>query len=171
VIPEEGATVARGQVLARIADLDSFRVEATVSDVHAARLAPGLPVKVLVDGETLEGRLASVHPRIENGVARFDVALEQPAHPKLRNNLRVDVLIVTGSRPDAVRLPQSSFAAGGAVSQVFVVEGGRGIRTEVRLGLAGRDHVEVLEGLRPGQEVILSDMSQYLHLDEVQVDD
>jgi HlyD family secretion protein len=171
VIPEEGATVARGQVIARIADLDSFRVEATVSDVHAARLAPGLPVKVLVDGETLPGRLASVHPRIENGVARFDVALAEPAHPKLRNNLRVDVLIVTGSRPDAVRLPQGSFAGGGAAAQVFVVEGGRGIRTEVRLGLAGRDHVEVLEGLRPGQEVILSDMSQYLHLDEVQVDD
>jgi hypothetical protein len=40
----------------------------------------------------------------------------------------------------------------------------------VRLGLAGRDHVEVLDGLRPGQEVILSDMSQYLHLEEVAID-
>jgi HlyD family secretion protein len=158
-------------VIARIADLDSFRVEATVSDVHAARLTPGLPVRVLLDGETLEGHLASVHPRIENGVVRFDVALVEPAHPKLRNNLRVDVLIVTGSRRDVVRLPQGSFAGGGALAQVFVVEGSRAVRTEVRFGLAGHQHVEIEEGLLPGQEVILSDMSQYLHLEEVQVDD
>jgi len=170
VIPEEGATVARGQVIARIADLDSFRVEATVSDVHAARLAPRLPVRVLLDGETLEGHLASVHPRIENGVVRFDVALAEPDHPRLRNNLRVDVLVVTAFRRDAVRLPQGSFAGGGALAQVFVVEGSRAVRTEVRFGLTGHQHVEIEEGLLPGQEVILSDMSQHLHLEEVQVD-
>lgn len=53
VTPEEGATVQRGDFLARIADLDSFRVEATVSDVYAALLTEGMPVRVAVDGEPL----------------------------------------------------------------------------------------------------------------------
>lgn len=169
VTPEEGATVQRGEVLARIADLDSFQVEGTVSDVHAARLAEGLPVRVVVDGEPLAGRLAGVHPTIENGVVRFDVALEEPAHPKLRNNLRVDVLVVTGHRADALRLPRGSFA-GGAMSQVFVVEGARAVRRPVRFGLVGYERVEVVDGLQAGQEVILSDMSDYLHLDALEID-
>jgi len=69
-----------------------------------------------------------------------------------------------------VRLPQGSFAGGGALAQVFVVEGFQAVRTEARFGLAGHEHVEVEEGLLPGQEVILSDMSQYLHLDHVRID-
>jgi HlyD family secretion protein len=169
VVREEGATVRRGDVIARIADLDSFSVEASVSDVHAARLAEGQPVRVLVDGEALAGQLSSVHPTIENGVVRFDAALDQPSHPKLRNNLRVDVLVVTGRRPDALRLPRASFPAG-AAAQVFVVEGDRARRRAVRFGLTGYDYVEVVDGLTGGDEVILSDMSPYLHLDEVEID-
>ncbi|HEX6200275.1 MAG TPA: HlyD family efflux transporter periplasmic adaptor subunit [Thermoanaerobaculia bacterium] len=171
VIPEEGATVQRGEVLARIADLDSFRVEATVSDIHASRLAEGQPVRVLLDGEPVGGRLEGVHPTIQNGVVRFDVSLEEPAHPKLRNNLRVDVLVVTGHRANALRLPRASFAGGGAVSPVFVIEGGQAQKRPARLGLVGYEHVEVLDGLQAGQEVILSDMSDYLHLDEIQIDE
>jgi len=169
VVREEGATVQRGDVIARIADLDSFDVEASVSDVHAARLSEGLPVRVLVDGEALAGHLAGVHPTIENGVVRFDVALDQPSHPKLRNNLRVDVLVVTGRRADALRLPRASFPAG-AVAQVFVVEGDRAQRRAVRFGLTGYDYVEVVDGLAAGDEVVLSDMSPYQHLDEVKID-
>lgn len=169
VVPEEGSTVRRGEVIARIADLDSFGVEATVSDVHAARLETGLPVRVRLDGEVLTGRLSGVHPTIENGAVRFDVALDEPSHPKLRNNLRVEVLVVTGSRSDALRLPRASFPAG-AAAPVFVVDGDRAVRRPVRFGLSGYEHVEVLEGLLAGEEVVLSDMSQYLHLEAVTID-
>src|SRR5262249_44435642 len=62
VVPEEGATVRRGEVLARIADLGSFRVEATVSDLHAAQLVAGLPVRVKTDGQDLPGRVANIQP-------------------------------------------------------------------------------------------------------------
>jgi HlyD family secretion protein len=168
VVREEGATVRRGEVIARIADLDSFGVEATVSDVHAARLAEGLPCRVLVDGEPLEGRLGGVHPTIENGIARFDVELDQPSFAKLRNNLRVDVLVVTDSRADALRLPRGSFSGG--VEQVFVVEGDRAVRRRVRFGLVGYEHAEVLEGLAAGEEVVLSDTSDVRHLDELEID-
>jgi len=169
VVREEGATVRRGDVIARIADLDSFDVEGSVSDVHAARLAEGLRARVLVDGEALAGHVSGVHPTIENGVVRFDVALDQPSHPKLRNNLRVDVLVVTGRRPDALRLPRASFPAG-AVTPVFVVDGDHALRRGVRFGLTGYDYVEVVDGLAAGEEVILSDMSSYQHLDEVRID-
>ena len=167
VIPQEGATIRTGEVIARIADLDSFRVEATVSDVHSSRLAPGLPVRVMIDGQPLTGRLATVYPTIENGAIKFGVALDDPRHPKLRNNLRADVLVVTASRAGALRVPKGPFSQGSGAEPVFVVEGDRAVRRNVRFGVTGYDHYEVLDGLAEGEEVILSDMSDYVHLDQV----
>lgn len=167
VIPQEGATLRTGEVIARIADLDSFRVEAMVSDVHSSHLAPGLPVRVMIDGQPLAGRLATVYPMIENGAVKFAVDLDDARHPKLRNNLRADVLVVTASRAGALRVPKGPFSQGGAVEPVFVVEGDRAVRRSVRFGVTGYDHYEILEGLAEGEEAILSDMSDYVHLEQV----
>lgn len=167
VIPQEGATIRLGEVIARIADLDSFRVDATVSDVHSTRLAAGQAVRVMLDGEALPGRLSTVYPTIENGAVKFAVDLDDARNPRLRNNLRVDVLVVTGSRPDALRVPKGPFARGGATEQVFVVRGDRAVRRTVRLGVSGYDHYEVLDGLSEGDEAVLSDMSDYSHLEQV----
>jgi HlyD family secretion protein len=167
VVPQEGATVRVGEVVARIADLDSFRVEATVSDVHSSRLAPGLPVRVMIDGQPLPGRLANVYPTIENGAVKFAVDLDDARHPKLRNSLRVDVLVVTASRAGTLRVPKGPFSQGGASEPVFVIRGDRAVRRTVRLGVSGYDHLEVLDGLSEGEEVILSDMSDYAHLEQV----
>jgi HlyD family secretion protein len=171
VVPEVGATVRRGDVVARIADLDSFRVEATVSDVHSSRLAPGLPVRVVLDEETLPGRLARVDPTIENGAVRFFVDLDNAAHSKLRDNLRVDVLVVTGRHAGTLRLPKGAASQEGGAAAVFVVQGDEAVRRDVRFGLSGYEWDEVLEGLAPGDEVILSDMRDYLHLQRVKLDD
>src|SRR5687768_7879305 len=81
---------------ARIADLSSYRVVASISDVHASRVGAGMRTHVKIDDESLGGTIESVDPRIENGVMRFYVTLDQPSHARLRNNLRVDVSIVTG---------------------------------------------------------------------------
>lgn len=167
VVPQEGATIRMGEVVARIADLDSFRVEATVSDVHSSHLAPGMPVRVMIDGQPLPGRLANVYPTIENGAVKFAVDLDDARHPKLRNNLRADVLVVTASRANTLRLPKGPFAQGGARESVFVIHGGRAVRRTVRFGVSGYDYLEVLDGLSEGEEVILSDMNDYEHLEMV----
>lgn len=171
VVPQEGATVQRGEVLARIADLDSYRIEARVSDIHASSLRPGLPVRVVLDRRPLvQGRLSQIYPTIENGAVRLSADLDDPRHPELRNNLGVDVLVVTGARPDTLRVPRGPFLQGGVIQKVFVVQGDRAVRRDVRLGVAGYDHSEVLDGLAEGDEIILSDMKDYLHLEQVKIE-
>lgn len=167
VVPQEGATVPRGQMIARIADLDSFRVEATVSDVHSSSLHPGQTVRVMVDDRPLTGRLSSIDPTIENGAVKFLVDLDDAKNPRLRNNLRVDVLVVTDSRASTLRVPKGPFAQGGSNGSVFVIQGDHAVRRPVRFGLSGYDHFEVLEGLDPGEEVILSDMRDYERLERI----
>jgi HlyD family secretion protein len=170
VVEEEGATVAQGQVLARIADLDSFRVEAKVSDAYAARLGAGQEVQVLIDEQRLAGRVASVSPTIEAGTIGFSVDLADASHDLLRQNLRVDVLVVTGRASDVLRAPRGPYIRGGGDRhQIFVVRADRALRTEVTLGLVGHEYYEVVDGLVEGDEIIISDVRDYLHARQVRL--
>jgi HlyD family secretion protein len=169
IVEEEGAAIRTGDVLARVADLDTFRVEGSVSDIHAPRLRPGLPVRVRLDDVVLPGRLDSIDPTIDRGVVRFHVSLDQPDHAILRNNLTVDLLVVVQARDDVLKVRKFPYGRGSTVEPVFVVRGDRAVRTEVRLGLSGYEEFEVLDGLREGDRVIVSDMSDYLHLDSIEI--
>lgn len=170
VVNEEGATVQKGAVLARIADLSSFRVEATISDVHANRLAVGLPAQVkLNDQTTLAGAVARINPTVNNGVITLTVNLDDKAHELLRANLRVDVFIATARKDRVLRIKRGPFASGEGLRDVFVIRGDAAIKTPVRFGIAGAEHYEVTEGLLAGDEVIISDMTDYQHVKEVKL--
>lgn len=169
VVTEEGVAVTKGAPLARVADFSSFRVDASVSDVHARRLAVGQPVAVKVGSEVLDGRLASVNPTVANGVITAAVALSQPSSPLLRSNLRVDVEIVTARHPQTLRVRRGPFAIGEGTEPVFVVRGDRGIRQMATFGLSSMDFFEVTSGLLPGDEVIISDMRDYQRLSQIRL--
>lgn len=170
VVPDEGSTVAEGAVIARIADLSAFRVDATVADVHAERLAAGLPVRVKVGEVLLDGTVTNVLPTIKDGTVTVHVALAEKASPLLHANLRVDVLLVSERRDRALRVRKGPFVSGGnGVQQVFVVRGDTAVRVPARLGITGMDEYEVLDGLVEGDEVIVSDMTDYLYAKEVRL--
>jgi HlyD family secretion protein len=161
LIQEEGTTVRRGDILARIADLSSFRVDATISDLHAAALTVGMPVRVRIDEATyLNGRISSIEPRIENGAVKFHIALDNASNRKLRNNVRVDVYPVAGRRENVLRIKRG-YLGHGDQEGVFVVRGDSLVRVPVRWGLGGQEHIQPLSGLAPGDEVVISNMTDY----------
>jgi HlyD family secretion protein len=168
-LTEEGASVGKGSIIARIADLSSYRVDASVSDAYVSRLSPGLPVQVRVDDHPLEGQVSDVLPTVQNGVVTVRVALKDRSNPLLRPNLRVEVFIVTGHRERALRVPKGSSTSGDGYQQIFVVRGDRAERRRVRFGIASFDFIEVLEGLAAGDEVIVSDMTDYQHLTSIRL--
>lgn len=169
IVQEEGTTVRRGDVLARIADLSTFRIVATVSDLYIPRLVAGMPVRIRVDeGTVVNGTLSSIDPRIENGVARLHVTLEEEAHARLRNNLRVDAFIVTSRRPGVLQVRRGALAQAPS-EDVFVVRDGTLLRVAVRWGGVGEDNVEVRGGLAAGDEVVISNMNDYEGLKEIRL--
>jgi HlyD family secretion protein len=168
-LTEEGTTIGKGDVIARIADLTSFRVDATVSDVHAKQLAVGLPVAVKIGDDTLDGRIATILPTIQNGIITIHITLADRSNPLLRSNLRVDALIVTGRKAKVLRIKKGPFADGDGRREVFVIRGGRAVKVPVELGLASFDEYEVVRGLSAGDEVIISDTRDYMHLRELRV--
>lgn len=168
-LTQEGVAIRKGDEIARVADLRSFRVDATVSDVHARRVRPGLPVIVRINEETLEGTVATVLPTVQNGAITLQVALANPASAVLRANLRADVLIVTDRKPRAVRVRRGPFATGEGRQTAFVIRGDRAVNTPVQFGVASFEHFEVVSGVHPGEEVIISDMRDYARLQEVRI--
>ncbi len=168
-VTEEGTTIRKGDVLARIADLNAFRVDVTVSDIHAHRLAVDMPVKVKVNEEVLSGKVAAILPAVENGVMTMHVSLDDKASKLLRSNLRVDVYLITAFKERVLRVKKGPFVNGEGAHEVFVVRDGVAIKTPVGIGLASFDYYEVTEGLAEGEEVIISDMRDFIHMDEVKV--
>lgn len=169
VLPDLGASVRRGDVLARVADLSSYRIEATVADVHAVRLRPGLPAVATVNGVTLSGAVARVLPTVQNGAISVEISLDDRSNPVLKPSLRAEVELVLDRRERALRLPRGVFSGTGLSSEVFVVRGDVAVRTKVSLGISNSAASEVLGGLKAGDAVILSDMSDYAHLANVTI--
>jgi HlyD family secretion protein len=169
VVTEEGAAVTKGQPLARVADFSSFRVDASISDVYARQLRVGLPAVVIAGEQRFEGTVAEVNPTVTNGVMTVVIALQDRSNSTLRSNLRTDVEIVTARKADATRVRRGPFATGEGSAEVFVVRGDRAVKVPVTFGLSSQTYFEVTSGLTPGDEVIVSDMRDYLRLREVRL--
>lgn len=164
-----GAAVSAGEVIAKVGDLSSFEVEATISDVHIGKLSLGGNVIVRIRDTELRGTIASIRPEIQNGVVSFVAAIGERSHPALHPNLRADVFVVTSTVERVVRVRNGPFYNGTVNQEVFMIVGDRAVKTIVDIGVSNFDWVEIKRGIEPGAEVIVSDTRRFRHLDEVAV--
>jgi HlyD family secretion protein len=169
VATSEGVAASEGETVARVADLSAYRVDAVLSDVLARRLTVGLPAVVRSGDTRLPGRVHKILPTVQNGIVTFEVVLDEPNHPVLRPNLRVDVHSVTEQRTDTLRLRRGPLLNVDGRDWVFVVRDEQAIRTPVTIGLSNFEYYEITGGLAEGDEVIISDMSDYRNAKEVKL--
>jgi HlyD family secretion protein len=165
----EGATIRKGDVIAKVADLNSYRVDATISDVHASRLTIGMPVQVKLDETLFKGVISNIMPTVENGVVRAHINLEDKSNRLLRPSMRVDVYAITDSKSNVLKLKKGLVINTDGKSEVFVIRDGQAVRTPVTLGISSFDYQEIVSGLAEGDEIIVSDMDNYAHLKEIKI--
>ncbi|MBD2723682.1 efflux RND transporter periplasmic adaptor subunit [Hymenobacter armeniacus] len=166
-----GTTVQAGDPLARVADLSSFRVRATISDSYAEDLHQGDPVVVRANNTDLRGTVTTISPSVEKGVVTFYAQLDNPHHPALRANLRADVFVVTRAHHGVLRVKNGPFYTGGKEQPVFVLKDGRAVRRTVRFGDSNFDYVQIVSGVQAGEEVVVSDMKDHLDTPELTLKD
>jgi len=169
VVQEVGSVIGQGEVIARVADLSSFRIEATLSDVHASQLTPGLPARVRVNEKMLDGTITSILPTIKDGVMTIVIGLEDKANANLKSNLRVDVYVVSGHKDKTLKVRRGPAIPGEGTHDIFVIRGDRAVKTPVQIGLSSFEESEVVTGLMEGDEVIISDMADYVARKELRV--
>ena len=166
-----GTAVQAGDALARVADLSSFRVRATISDSYADALHQGDSVVVRINDADLRGAVASISPAVEKGVVTFYAQLNNPHHPALRPNLRADVFVITRAHHGVLRVKNGPFYQGGKEQPVFVLTDGRAVRRMVRFGDSNFDYVQIVSGVRAGEAIVVSDMKDHADTPELTLHD
>lgn len=166
-----GTKVGEGDVLARIADLRSFKVLGSISDAYAPQMHTGMPAILRINDELVRGRLVNIHPSVSNNVVTFDVALDnQKSSAQLRPNQKLDLYLVTDARRQTIRVSNGPALKTGQVQDVFVVtKDGKAHRRRIKTGLSNFDFMEIKEGLQPGETVIVSDMSAFKNTTEITI--
>jgi HlyD family secretion protein len=166
-----GATVHEGDALARIADLSSFKVNGSISDSYMDQLRNGMPVIVRINEVQMKGHVVNVYPSIQNSIVTFDVQLDERNNKQLRPNQKVDVYLVTDVRSKTMRVANGAAFKGPADQDIFVLNGGKAERRRVHIGLTNFDFVEIKDGVKPGDVVITSDMSEFKNAKELTLKD
>jgi HlyD family secretion protein len=166
---EIGSKVGEGVELVRLADLSRFKVEGEIADVYADRLRAGNDVVVRIGTLKLEGTVSNIRPSVKNGTITFTIELIESDHSKLRAGLRTDVHVVSSFKEQALRIANGGYYNGKGEYEMWVVRNGEAEPRTIRLGDSNFEYVEVLEGLAPGEQVIVSNMDDYSNRKRVKV--
>lgn len=151
----EKANVAENAPLLTVVDLSAFEVEFQVADVYARDIKAGMEAQISLDGAQHQGIVTGISPEVRSGqvTGRVKFAGSQP--PGLRQSQRGSVRIVIEQRAMATQFERSSDIVP-ATRAVYVVDGDRAVRRDVQLGAASVGEIEVLEGLEPGEQVVVA---------------
>ena len=156
-----GANIKEGETLARIADLSSFKITGSLSDNYLDQLHSGMPVIIRINDAELRGTVSNVYPSVQNSIITFDIALNEPDNKQLRPNMKVDVYLVTQMHNHVLRVANGAAFKGASPQDIFVLKDNEAIRHTVHTGLSNFDYVELQDGVKAGDVIITSDMSDY----------
>ena len=168
---EVGEQIANGGVLARVADPTSLKAQVRIAETQAKDIVPGQLASIDTRNGIVEGRVARIDPSVQNGTVTVDVALTGTLPKGARPDLSIDGTIELERLPDVIFVGRPAFGQEHSTVGVFKLESDGDIahRSPVKFGRASVNTIEVLDGLQPGDRVILSDMSQHDSTDRVRL--
>jgi HlyD family secretion protein len=169
VLDQIGQNVTQGLTLAKVANLKSYRIEGTLSDYYAQQLSNGLKVKIKLPSGDSIGTLTRVLPTVTDGVMQILVDFNQPDISQLRPNLRLELEVITAQKQQSLRIKNGIAFNGGGLQEVFIVNQDSATKRKITTGMSNAQYIEVIDGLKQGDEVIISDISEYQHLANIQI--
>jgi HlyD family secretion protein len=158
-----GQWVTPGTMLARVADPRGLRAVLRIPETQARDLTVGQPARIDTRNGIVDGRVVRIDPAVQQGAVTVDVSLDGELPRGARPDLSVDGTILIDRLEDAVFVGRPAYAQPESRAGIWkVVEDGRAaVRVPVQLGLASVNTIEIVDGLSPGEEIILSDMSRW----------
>jgi HlyD family secretion protein len=160
---EVGQRVAIGTILAKVADPKKLKAVLQIAETQMKDVRVGLDATVDTRNGIIPGRVIRIDPAATNGTVGVDVSLLGPLPQGARPELSVDGVVQIERLSDVVYMDRPVSGEPGTTIGLFKIDAdGKGAgRVNVKLGRASVNTIEVLDGLKVGDRVILSDMSQY----------
>ena len=166
-----GQRVTPGTMLAKVAQPDKLKAELRIAETQAKDIMLGQPAMIDTRNGVIEGKVTRIDPAVQNGTVTVDAALIGPLPKGARPDLSVDGTIELENLADVVFVGRPAYGQSDSVVGLFKLEGegDSAVRTPVKLGRSSVNTIEILDGLQPGDRVILSDMSQWDSVDRVRL--
>jgi HlyD family secretion protein len=158
---EVGQRLTAGTVLAKIAQPSKLKAELKIAETQAKDILIGQLAQIDTRNGVVQGRVSRIDPAVQNGTVTVDVRLDGDLPHGARPDLSVDGTIELERLDDVVYVGRPVFGQPNSVITLFRLEpdGKEATRVQVKLGRTSVNTIEVVEGLKVGDQVILSDMT------------
>jgi HlyD family secretion protein len=156
LLVDQKTNVARNQPVVSVVDLTAFEVEIQVPESYADDLAIGMQAEVRAGTEISQATLVAVSPEIIDNQVTGRVRFSKEAPAGLRQNQRLTTRILLEEKFDVVMVQRGQFIDSGNGRVAYVLENGIAYRRPIMIGATSLSHVEVLEGLQPGENIVVS---------------
>jgi len=166
-----GQQVAPGTTLAKVADPKRLKAQLKIAETQAKDVVIGQPASIDTRNGVVAGKVSRIDPAVQNGTVTVDVALEGELPLGARPDLSVDGTVELDRLKDVLFVGRPAFGQEKGQVGLFRLneDGDEATRVTVKLGKSSVNTVEILEGLKPGDKVILSDMSAWDAYDRVRL--
>ena len=166
-----GQRVMMGDTIAKLAQQDSLIAELQIPELHIRAVAPGQRVIIDTRNNKIEGQVARVDPAVINGSVQVDVQLNDPLPDDARPDLSVDGEIKISEIADTLFVARPVFVQSQSSAVLFKLsaDGHFFERVSVRLGQGSANHIEIIEGLLPGDNIIISDPTRFSSYEKLRV--
>jgi len=166
-----GQHVTPSTNLARVADPKHLKAEIKIPETQAKDITIGQPATVDTRNGIVKGQVSRIDPSVQNGTVTVDVLFTEPLPNGARPDLSVDGTIELENLKDVLYVGRPVHGQSDSIIGLFklVDDGSEAVRVNVHLGKTSVNTVEILQGLKAGDKVILSDMAAWDAFDRVRL--
>jgi HlyD family secretion protein len=167
---EAGQHVAPGTILAKVAEPGRLKAEVQIAETQMKDVVPGLPASIDTRNGIISGQVIRIDPAAVNGTVKVDVQLNGEYPKGVRPDLSVDGTIDLEHLTQILYVGRPAYGQADTTVGMFrLMANGEAVRVQVKLGRTSVNQVEIVDGLREGDQVVLSDMSAWDAYDRVRL--
>ena len=168
---EVGQHVTPGTNLARVADPKKLKAEIKIAETQAKDVTIGQKATIDTRNGVVNGHVSRIDPSVVNGTVTVDVAITDPLPNGARPDLSVDGTVELENLKDVLFVGRPVHGQADSTIGIFklVDDGSEAVRVNVKLGRSSVNTIEVVQGLKVGDKVILSDMSAWDNFDRIRL--
>jgi HlyD family secretion protein len=167
----ERATVAKDAQLLSVIDLSALEVEMKVPESFARDLGIGMAGEITGNGATWKGLVSAISPEVVNGEVAARLRFDGATPKQLRQNQRLSVRILLDKRDNVLTVQRGSFVDESGGNYAYVVHGGIAEKKPIRVGASSIDKVEILDGLKEGDKIVISGTDNFKDAAKVAISD
>jgi HlyD family secretion protein len=169
---EVGQSKAQGAVLGQVNAADRFKLTAQVDEFHLNRVAIGQEALFTVNDRDYRARIAKIYPQVVNGTFKIDLYFDATPPSGIHVGQAMDLKVEMGGASSTLMVANGPFYqdTGGNWAFVLLPDGQSAVRRPIRLGRRNPQFVEVIDGLRAGDKVIVSGYEAYQKMDRLVID-